>query len=242
MTILLLLIEWYIVDYCSKRRNLPKEVIALHTSAGIEVCLASFIVLYIYSDSLSSLLNISSCRASRVSDWYTVLHNPRSLSCTQEAVFPLFSMIMLVYTLSLVMLIMIRPIVVSRISDKKSPKTIYLTLYAIPILGVVHIVLCGVIYYLFPYLTIIASIVSLASHLSCRLDQRTSALFINSFKDVKNLVIILGHWLLHILGIIALTHLKHFWRDILLLACVPLPTVFYILTAKYSDPTKINSN
>jgi hypothetical protein len=195
-----------------------------------------------FSDASVSWFIISSCRVTRLSDWYTVLYNPRTISCTQEAVYPLFSMIMLLYVIALLMLILIRPFVICRISDNKSPKTIYLTLYAIPALAFIHIVLCGVIYYLFPYLTIIASIISLATHLSCRLDQRTSALFVNSFKDVKNLVIILGHWLLHVLGIIALTHFKQFWRDILLLLCVPLPTIFYILTSKYSDPSKINGN
>ena len=240
MTASLLLIQWYIIDYCTKRRNLPKEVLALHFSATVEVSLSSLIVIFLVSDSSSSSwFAINSCRVTRVSDWYTVFYNPRSVSCTQEAVYPLFSMIMLLYGISLLFLLFIRPLIVSRISDKKSSKTIYLTLYAIPALTVVHIILCGVIYYLFPYVTIIASVISLACHFACRLDQRTSTLFLSSFKDVKNVVIILGHWLLHILGIIALTHLKQFWRDIFLLMCVPLPTFFYILTAKYSDPSKI---
>ena len=76
--------------------------------------------------------------------------------------------------------------------------------------------------------------------MACRLDQRTSALFKNSINDARNATIILGHWLLHVLGLVALTHMKNLVRDLLLIACVPLPTLFYILSSKYSDPAKIN--
>ena len=75
--------------------------------------------------------------------------------------------------------------------------------------------------------------------MACRLDQRTSALFANSFKDARNATILAGHWLLHVLGLIALTHMRNTVHDLLLLAYVPVPTAFYILTAKYSDPAKI---
>ena len=75
--------------------------------------------------------------------------------------------------------------------------------------------------------------------MACRLDQRTSALLRNSLRDSRNATILLGHWLLHALGIVALTHMKNLLRDLLLLAAVPLPTLFYVLTAKYSDPAMI---
>lgn len=94
--------------------------------------------------------------------------------------------------------------------------------------------------FLYPYIMIIGSVISLAVHMACRLDQRTSVLFKNSIRDARNATILLGHWLLHGLGMIALTHMKSPVRDLLLLVAVPLPTLFYILTSKFSDPAKIH--
>ena len=94
--------------------------------------------------------------------------------------------------------------------------------------------------FLYPYITIIGSVISLAVHMACRLDQRTSALLKNSIRDARNATILLGHWLLLMLGVIALTHMKSLLRDLMLLVAVPLPTLFYILTSKFSDPAKIH--
>ena len=144
MLILLLLIEWYIVDYCVKRRDLPCEVLVLHVSALAETGIAALLVLLIMSDS-GTWFSITSCRVNRMSDWYTVFWNPRSISCTQEAVYPLFSMVFMFYGMSLILLLVIRPFVVWKSRDSNSKKTIFLTLYVIPALAFVHSVLCGVI-------------------------------------------------------------------------------------------------
>lgn len=144
MLILLLLIQWYIVDYCVKRRNLPLEVLVLHLSAAAESLLAAFVVVVIMSDE-DKLFTITSCRVVRMSDWYTVFWNPRHVSCTQEAVYPLFSMVFMFYAVSLTLLLLIRPVVVWWTKDKNSKKTIFLSLYVIPGLAFVHSVFCGVI-------------------------------------------------------------------------------------------------
>ena len=196
---------------------------------------------------IGSLFKIKSCRPLRISDFYPIFFNPRNLSCTQEAVYPLFSMVLMLYAFSLLNLLVLRPIIIILAASSKNVnwiqshavKSIYLTLYLIPSLILIHILLCGLIYYLYPYLTMIGSLISLAIHFACRLDQRTKSLFKESFTQVRNLVIILGHWFLHSLGLIALTHFKNPLRDSLLLLCVPLPTLFYILTARFSDPLVI---
>lgn len=193
---------------------------------------------------IGSIFKIKSCGVKKISDFYPILFNPRNLSCTQEAVYPLFSMVLMLYAFSLMNLLILRPMVIAlaassnKVDWKQSHaiKSIYLTLYLIPCLVLVHILLCGLIYYLYPYLTIIGSLISLALHFACRLDQRTISLLVDSVCQVRNLVIILGHWFLHSLGLIALTHFRSPLRDSLLLLCVPLPSLFYILTARWSDP------
>lgn len=202
---------------------------------------------YEESGFIENLFRIRSCRVIRISDFYPIFFNPRNLSCTQEAVYPLFSMVLMFYAFSLLNLLLLRPIVIAiaattdKVNWKQSHaiKSIYLTLYLIPSLVLIHILLCGVIYYLYPYLTIIGSLISLAIHFACRLNQSTRALFKDSIRQIRNLVIILGHWFLHSLGLIALTHFRSPLRDSLLLLCVPFPTLFYILTARFSDPQEI---
>lgn len=92
MAVLVLVLHWFCIDKVSKRRNIPKEVIAVHLSALLEVLLASLISLQL-TDPIGTFI-IKSCSAKRLSDWYTLLHNPNpnyeeTLHCTQEAVYPL---------------------------------------------------------------------------------------------------------------------------------------------------------
>lgn len=92
MALLALVLHWFCIDMVAMRRNIPKEVIALHLSALFEVVLASLIVLQLM-DPIGTF-SIKSCKVKKLSDWYTLLHNPNpnyeaTLHCTQEAVYPL---------------------------------------------------------------------------------------------------------------------------------------------------------
>ncbi|XP_074595530.1 JNK1/MAPK8-associated membrane protein [Brevipalpus obovatus] len=239
MALVLLVIELYIIDYSIRRRNLPGEVLVLHLSALVEIVLASVFTLASFSTSFSSM-KINFCGAHRLSDWYTLFFNPsinfkETIRCTQEAVYPLYSMIYLFYLTALVFLVIIRPWIVRYVPDKKAPNTIYLTLYAIPALAICHAMFSGLIYYSFPFITLIGSIISVACHFAFRLDQSMKALFLDSFANIRSTLIILGHWVLHAYGIISLTKFKN-PSHILLLLIVPLPSLFYILTSKFTDP------
>lgn len=67
-------------------------------------------------------------------------------------------------------------------------------------------------------------------------------LIVSTVTDIRNVVIILGHWLLHAYGIIAITELKDPVFHSALIALVPLPAVFYILTARFTDPNKLHAD
>lgn len=74
---------------------------------------------------------------------------------------------------------------------------------------------------------------------------RTLCLFCKSFKDLlarkKRLVVLFSHWLLHAYGIISISKLDKLEQDLPLLALVPAPALFYLLTAKYTEPSRILS-
>jgi hypothetical protein len=67
-------------------------------------------------------------------------------------------------------------------------------------------------------------------------------LIISTLLDTRNVVILLGHWILHAYGIIAITQLQDPVLHKALVALVPLPAVFYILTARFTDPNKLHAD
>lgn len=90
----------------------------------------------------------------------------------------------------------------------------------------------------FPYIIIIISMMTSASHFSIEVDQTAPALLMSSITNPRNLVILIGHWLVHAYGIISLTGLKDLWY----LGLVPAPALFYMLTAQFTDPMKIHND
>lgn len=92
--------------------------------------------------------------------------------------------------------------------------------------------------YAFPYLVVIISVISCAAHFAVRLDQRMKSLVKSTFSDTRNAIILIGHWCLHAYGIIAITELSNPTLHALMILLVPLPALFYICTAKFTDPNK----
>lgn len=66
-----------------------------------------------------------------------------------------------------------------------------------------------------------------------------------SFKNLtakkKRLVVLFSHWLLHAYGIVSISRLDKLEQDLPLLALVPGPALFYIATAKFTEPNRILS-
>lgn len=69
--------------------------------------------------------------------------------------------------------------------------------------------------------------------------QSVKHLFKVYFCDVRNLCILVGHWILHAYAIISMTQLTNLTFHLSLLAVVPLPVFFYIGTVKFTDPAYV---
>lgn len=89
--------------------------------------------------------------------------------------------------------------------------------------------------YIYPYIILIGSVISIAVHYSHHIDQSPVHLLQSSL-HFRNFSIVFFHWSLHAFGIISLTELKRS-TDFLFFLLIPFPTFFYILTAKFTDPT-----
>uniref|UniRef100_A0A8V0Z0Y3 JNK1/MAPK8-associated membrane protein n=1 Tax=Gallus gallus TaxID=9031 RepID=A0A8V0Z0Y3_CHICK len=152
-----------------------------------------------------------------------------------------YTIVFIYYAFCLVLMMLLRPFLVKKIacglgkSDRF--KSIYAALYFFPVLTVLQAVGGGLLYYAFPYIILVLSLVTLAVYLS--------ASEVESFKDLlvrkKRLVVLLSHWLLHAYGIISIPKLDKLEQDLPLLALVPAPAIFYLMTAKYTEPSRILS-
>ncbi|XP_078418863.1 JNK1/MAPK8-associated membrane protein isoform X3 [Cetorhinus maximus] len=233
MAMLPLVLHWFFIEWYSGKKS--SSALFQHVTALLE-CTVAAIVTLLVNDPIGQL-KIRSCRVKTLSDWYTMLYNPspdyiNTLHCTQEAVFPLYTIIFIYYAFCLVFMMLLRPLLVKKIacglgkSDRF--KSIYAALYFFPILTVLQAVGAGLLF---------LSLVTLAVYMS--------ASEIQTHKDLitkkKRLVVLFSHWMLHAYGIISISRLDKLDQDLPLLALVPTPALFYLFTAKYTEPSRILS-
>ncbi|OWR45676.1 JNK1/MAPK8-associated membrane protein [Danaus plexippus plexippus] len=240
MVLLPLVLHWFFIDMVASSDR-KSSMAAQHICAFIEILSGTLAALLVLPPTGSIILHV--CTPKALSDWYTLLHNPQpdykeTLHCTQEAVYPLYTLVLLIYAFSLLMTVTIRPFLLAWHNTNSGKKAIYCALYFYPILVLIHTVAAGLIYCAFPYIVIIISMITSASHFSIKFDQSAPALLMSSVTNVRNLIILLGHWLIHAYGIISLTGFKELWY----LTLVPTPALFYILTAQFTDPMKIHND
>ncbi|XP_062905781.1 JNK1/MAPK8-associated membrane protein isoform X2 [Mobula hypostoma] len=242
MAVLPLVLHWFFIEWYSGKKS--SSALFQHVTALLECAVAAIVTLLV-NDPIGEL-KIRSCRVKMLSDWYTMLYNPSpdyitTLHCTQEAVFPLYTIVFIYYAFCLVFMMLLRPLLVKKIacglgkSDRF--KSIYAALYFFPILTVLQAVGGGLLYYAFPYIILVLSLVTLAVYMS--------ASEIQTYKDLitkkKRMVVLFSHWILHAYGIISISRLDKLDQDLPLLALVPTPALFYLLTAKYTEPSRILS-
>ena len=61
------------------------------------------------------------------------------------------------------------------------------------------------------------------------------------FTHPRHTLILFGHWLLHAYGIISLTRMESPTFHASLIALIPFPAIFYILTVSFTDPNNLDS-
>nr|XP_023681261.1 JNK1/MAPK8-associated membrane protein isoform X4 [Paramormyrops kingsleyae] len=145
MAMLPLVLHWFFIEWYSGKKS--SSALFQHVTALLECGVAAVVTLLV-NDPVGQL-SIRSCRVQMLSDWYTMLYNPSpdyvtTLHCTQEAVFPLYTIVLIYYAFCLVLMMLLRPLLVKKIacglgkSDRF--KSIYAALYFFPILTVLQAV------------------------------------------------------------------------------------------------------
>ena len=140
-------------------------------------------------------LTLYTCGVYSIKDWYTLFFNPKkqhidsspsdkwmpssSLSslhqkagyidpvhCTQEAVYPLFTGLLLYFLYCLALMLLIRGLLIRCFMHNYGRLALYAGLYILPIMTLVHATFAGVLYYTFPYVVLICSLLGVSVFLS----------------------------------------------------------------------------
>lgn len=194
------------------------------------------------------MLQITKCSTNRLSDWYTMFYNPKldfvnTVYCTQEAVYPLKSLVVTFYCISILMTVAIRPLIILFvIRDSSWFKSIYYTLYLYPVLTILYFAFGGTWYYSYGYIIFVTAIVVSAGLFSTLLLQNLPTMTIGSvvkatFMRPQNFLLVGCTWLALFYGIISITELRHPTYYGLLFAVIPLPYVLFCLSLHFTNPT-----
>ncbi|WAR18440.1 JKAMP-like protein [Mya arenaria] len=234
-----LLLHFFCIEIKDGKKSSQK---VLHLSALTESVTAALLTLLL-SEPRGSL-SLTSCHVNRLEDWYSMLYNPSpnytyTLHCTQEIVYPLYTIVMIYYAFSLLFMLCLRPIISYKFVECRGKWSIYAALYFLPILIVIQALFAGLLYYSFPYITIIVSLITSAIYMASSPYTTSLAMIREKLLNVRGVVVLLGHLMLHAYGIIAITELKEPEHGPLLLLVV-CPMLFYIFTNKFTNPDNLD--
>ncbi|OQV18886.1 putative JNK1/MAPK8-associated membrane protein [Hypsibius exemplaris] len=244
MALLPLILNGAILDMVF--RNWRKHTyVLLQLSNLCEAALAAFLTIVLFRSKEDGSFSIKSCGVNRLTDWYTLFFNPKpdyvnSVRCTQEIVYPLYSMVFAYIFFSLIFMLAFRGLLArSPWSHDLAKNAILASLYQYPVWLVMHACLAGVIYYVFPYASVVLSVVSSTVQYAITPDQTVSKLCRKLFTSPHSLTILLLHWLVLAFGVLSLAHFPSLIASYaVFLSCIPVPTVVYISTIRFTDPTK----
>lgn len=235
MALLPVMLHWW--QILRNKDNCSGRVTFLLFFLSCTECILSGILTLLFIEPRGRF-EVHSCRVRQLSDWYTMFFNPQiryetTIHCTQEAVYPLSSMIFIYFGFTLLFMILFRPIILYNCFPKKQWKDpFYAAMYFYPILIVVHAITGGLLYYSFPYLAILVSLGSIVTYFAANHVFHWKLIF-NSNRN-QHILAILWHLLVSSYGIIAISVFEFYF-----LFLAPLPVLIFFITARLTDPVNI---
>jgi len=251
----------YIYNIANKSHKSKIKLLVLFLLPVLESMLGLIFSVLAYSP--FGKFTLRSCEIESMRDWYTMFYNPyvenyTKMNCTQEIVYPMYSIVFLIILFSTVCMIMFRPVAIrslfktKAVTEKLHESTLYV-LYLNPILMLIQAVAGGLLYYTYPVIVLIVFLITNAWHLTNEyksilqssaqasvLDNKLKGNFIKFFKIMKlkrNVLITVVHIILFSYGLLALTQFKNFFTNSLfILFLSPVPILFYIISYNFSEP------
>ncbi|KRZ14793.1 RNA-binding protein 25, partial [Trichinella pseudospiralis] len=228
-----------------KAKDVRNVVLPQIAAAFVECIFPAILSLLIVEPKGS--LNFYTCGVQKLQDWYPVFYNPvidytKTVHCTQEAVYPLYFLPFVYYLFSLLSLSIVHPIVICAFKLKKEGASgaIYAALYFYPVLIILHSVLCGLIYYAFPYIILFAAICLNAMHLALYETQTPICILNDMWRKKQNLAVLCVLIYLYLYGILSISRFSSYWVYNVMFLFIPAPSIFYVLTVKFTHPHRLN--
>jgi hypothetical protein len=238
----------------TKKQKIPRIWVFLQLlSATLEASLSLIFSLLIYKPVGS--FEVYTCQSHFLYEWYPMLFNPlvnytHIMRCTSEVVYPRYSLPFANLAFNLFNLIFWRSIVYG-IACAKSPIKIpsepyYAVLWTLPIIAIIHAAFSGIIYYIFPYITLFTSLALNAFHLAYEGRKNIKQILRIIFKDPDHILMLLIHMLLFGFAIFSI-YLSTTWQSYqqtgyktyaIVAGLLPLPSLFYIFTIKLTIPPR----
>ncbi|KAK3744887.1 hypothetical protein QZH41_013756, partial [Actinostola sp. cb2023] len=212
-------------------------IVVLFVCAVIETTCAAVLTLLLNQP--KGTFSLTSCKSERLSDWYTVFFNPKpdyvnTIYCTNEAVYPLYTIVLTFVAMSVAMLLLVRPISSHYLCADQGISSIYAGMYFLPILAALHSLFGGLFYYTYPYITVVSTILSTATVLA----RNRITGFRQLLASKRHVGIVVGHWILLAYGFLALTQLSQPAVHGPMFLLVMAPVMFYLATSSLTDPMK----
>ncbi|KRZ68992.1 JNK1/MAPK8-associated membrane protein, partial [Trichinella papuae] len=234
------------IKFTSAQTRDVRNVVLPQIAAAFVECVFPAILSLLIVEPKGSL-NFYTCGVQKLQDWYPVFYNPvidytKTVHCTQEAVYPLYFLPFVYYLFSLLSLSIVHPIVVCVFKLKKEGASgaIYAALYFYPVLIILHSVLCGLIYYAFPYIILFAAICLNAMHLALYETQTPICILNDMWRKKQNLAVLCVLIYLYLYGILSISRFSSYWVYNVMLLFIPAPSIFYVLTVKFTHPHRLN--
>ncbi|CAB3398399.1 unnamed protein product [Caenorhabditis bovis] len=225
--------------YCRTRAYEAAE----HISCFMENLIAALVSLFVYPPSFSPQLY--TCSKSSMREWYPTSYNPligytKTMRCSYEVVFPLYSLPFLHYSVLFACIIVFRSTLYCILLHKTyNGKPFYYALLSLPLMAGIHGFFAGVLYYTFPILLLLGTIGATVYHLAHEGKRTIREMIVRVATSPTHLFLMLISMSLLAFSLIALAspnEISHKW---VILVLVPLPSMFYLLTMPFSHPTVI---
>ncbi|GMR59829.1 hypothetical protein PMAYCL1PPCAC_30024 [Pristionchus mayeri] len=222
--------------------------LAEHLCILVECSLAAVASLLVFEPFGS--LELHGCKATRIKQWYTWMHNPRvrfakTIPCAHEVVYPLQSLPIVYLSFCLVNTLILRSILYAVYVRKHRPaRSYFASLFTLPLLGVLNILASGAIYHVFPYLIAVYAVGGQAVLFASLKPISSADLWQKMVKTPRELAHQLLLMFLFAFAIVAIMVRSGYdWAAIgALLGLVIAPPIFFSLTTVLTHPIAVNTN
>lgn len=233
-----LFIYIYTPKHCSRKLKF-----AHYLCCFTECSLSSVLSLLVVPPKGSLLLY--GCPKWSLREWYPVFYNPvinhtYTLRCAHEIVFPLYSLPFIYLAFCLLTLFTLRSCLYATVfkNSAVNSKPYYAALHILPLLALTHFIFAGLLYYSFPFITLLSSLIINAAHMAIVRGRRIGTVCKKAFLRLKNVVMLFIHMALFGFSLVVLMLNFSFGKPFLVIPvlCVPLPFLYYCLIAGLSHP------